>query len=395
MPKVKDPRRGLSSASSMYRVAECPGSLALIETIRDYGWQYRERYDPARESGVRIHTWLAAKTLERPEPDLNPGDVGTAEKCDELKAALVAQWLREPADLETIIERRFWFRIGLWPRFSGQPDYVLINRFDNRALILDYKTGRIEAEPAADNLQLRTEVALLKHNFGYLDEISCAIIEPNVSWQPDIAVYSSEDIARATDEILEIVANTQWHPSERKAGNWCVHCPAKAHCPEAISYVELLPALRESQTVAELPRGDRGVTFWERIKVAKKLIEELEQAYVTILETEPDALPGYVLPKHGRERRFVTLPARLKTALAEYLTGDEIDGCATFHLSKLEELVGLKKHVNGVELKRLFANITRNAVATTHDNPFIRPMTKKERAMIGYHDTATPKVQLP
>lgn len=383
---ITDPRRGLLSAGSMHRGAACTGSQALIEELRELGLLY-QRTDPMAQSGIHIHAWLAAKMLGQSLPLLSNAETETAESCDEIRSRLVNEWMSNPASIETIIERRFWYRIGLWPRFSGQPDYVAIDKLGKRALILDYKTGRIETEPAADNLQLRAEVVLLWHNFSYLTEISVAIIEPNITRQPDIAVYNAEDITQALGEILGIVSDVEWK-KERTAGPWCVHCPAKAHCREAISYVEMLPALKESEAIFELPRGEKGAIFWERIKVAEKLIETLKQSYVAILETEPDALPGYILPKQGRERRYVPLPAKLKTALAEYLTPEEIDGCATFHPSKLEELLGLKQKLNGAQLKRLFGNLTRNAIAITHDAPFIRPMSKKER-----NDATTRQVQ--
>ena len=375
---MSDPRRGLPSASIMDRLAKCSGSLALINRLR-VEQKLFEPYDPARELGLKIHAWLAAKRRQEiTETLIRPADLALASKAEEMARDLIAGFLGEPDQI--IVEHRFWYHQGIKPLFSGQPDLVAIK--DDRALILNYKTGRLEAEESADNLQLRTEVVLLKKYRPTLSNIRAAIVEPFVSWESQVAEYSEKTFVQAEGEILEIVLNSHWRKDERQAGPWCKYCPARSHCREAIQYVESLPMIKTENAVAELPRGEPGTQFWERIKVAKKLIEAWETAYTAILEQEPEALPGYILPAQGRERRFVPQPARFKDAFAEYLTAEEIDGCATYHLTKLEELLGLKMKISGKELERLFANVSKHVVGTTHDAPFIRKLTKKERQAI-------------
>jgi PD-(D/E)XK nuclease superfamily len=386
-----DPRRGLPSASSMYRLANCPGSHALIISLRQVG-RYYELPNRHAAAGTRIHKWLALErspnavvAFEQHDQTLKPEERAVAHKCDDLREDLIKQWANGAnyetgAEFEWIIEKRFWYRQGVWPRFSGQPDFGVIDRKNRRAILINYKSGRIEAEPAADNLQLRTEVVLLKHARPDLEEIDAAIVEPMVTWESELVHYNGNTLTEAENQILAIVDRAQWERDKRFAGPWCTYCPARANCREALDYVQSVPRpdLMDSAFV-ELPRGEKGTALWEKIKVAKKLLATLEEVYTQILEAEPDALPGYILPAQGHERRLVPLPAKLKTALAEYLTGEEIDGCAEFYLGKIQELIGLKHHRNGKDLDQLFEHLTKEVVSVIHDRPFIRSLTKKER----------------
>jgi hypothetical protein len=373
-----DVRRGLPSASAMYRYRECSGALALTNLLRQEG-KLVDFPNGSANAGIRIHEWLAFEALNQIAipVTLSADDLATAQMCAQLRNERVGQWRQ--GEFETIVEKRFWYREGVWPRFSAQPDFIAIDSANKRALVANYKTGRLESEDAADNVQLRAEIVALWHNFPELEEIAGTIIEPWVTWENVAVSYTHGHLRIAEIELLQIVNRTKFERERRTAGPWCTKCPAQIHCHEAIAYVEQLPALKPEQAIYELPRGERGVQFWERIKVAEKLIETLKKAYVVILENEPTALPGYILPAQGRERRYVPYPAKLKTALADYLTAEEIDGCASYHLGKIEELLGLKRKLEGKELEKLFKSLTNGAVSTTHDAPFIRPMTRKER----------------
>lgn len=377
-----DPRRGLPSASMMHRLSKCSGSLALTNQLRKSGMLY-ELTDPDAESGTRIHGWLAAKlTPGAILPELTSNELIVAEKAWELRSKIVERWRDNDGNYIVQAEKRSWYRQGILPRFSGKPDFV--SRDDRQALVINYKTGRIEADAAADNLQLRSEVVLLKNAVPELEEIDAAIVEPWVTWESVRVRYTEGTLQEAEAQILAICDDALWHQNTRTAGPWCVHCPARAHCREALDYIQTIPNPQIEKAVVELPRGERGVELWEKIQLAKKLLGTLEETYERILEDEPQALPGYILPAQGRERRLVPYPARLKAALAQYLTPDEIDGCAEYYLGKIEELLGIKHRIGDKkQLKSLFTATIRDAVTITHDKPFIRKLTKRERDTAG------------
>jgi hypothetical protein len=394
---ANDPRRGLASASAMYRVSKCPGSVALVKSLRASG-KYIPIADPYAKSGTKTHFFLANQVVQQPgapaleeiQRTLNSDELIVARKSVQLRNGILDQWHHEstvdgPEPIKYLVEQRLWYRNRLTPRFSGQADLTAINGNGKRALIFDYKTGRIEAEPAADNLQLRAEVVLHKHKWPELEEIDGTIIEPLVTWESERVSYSGDSLGQAEQEILEIVSAAEWPKAKRYAGPWCVHCAARANCQECLDYVQSTPN-PESMTdaIVELPRGDLGVRLWERIKLAKKLLETLEATYTKIMESEPGALPGFVLPEIGKERRRVVQPALLKERFAQYLTPADLDGCAEYSLPKIEELIGIKHNLQGKALAKTFAPLFEDchksgAVTITNDRPFIRPLTKREK----------------
>jgi hypothetical protein len=392
-----DVRRGLPSASAMYRISKCPGSLALINRLRADGRLYRLSNQWAG-SGTKIHRWLALRiaqgrliqeavgrgeappTLPAIDEDLTPTELSIGRKCEELRHEVVDQWHEMPEiELELVTETRLWYRQGVLPRFSGQADYIAIDRPAKRAFIANYKTGRLEADPAADNLQLRTEIVTFAQEEPEITEIDGAIIEPLVSWESERVNYKADNLREAENQIVAIADAALWRSHERFAGAWCVNCPGRANCPEARRYVETIPVPREGKELVELPRGEAGTNLWLKIQAAEKILKSLEIAYQQILEDEPGCLPGLVLPKQGHKRRIVVYPSKLKHALREYLTADEIDGCAEYYVGKIEELFGLKQHLTGAALAKKFESLTSHVIDVLHDKPFIRPLTKKER----------------
>src|SRR5215510_3424209 len=122
---IVDPRRHLMSASRTQIAAECPGSVALEKEVRQTG-RFFELPDRARTSGIKIHEALALQTIGKDTNDLelDSEERATLRHCIELRETAIAAWqAREQMtnnQTEIIVERRFWYRRGLFPLFSGQ-----------------------------------------------------------------------------------------------------------------------------------------------------------------------------------------------------------------------------------------------------------------------------------
>jgi hypothetical protein len=405
-----DPRRGRPSASSMYRLKECSGAHALSAWVKANG--YFVPTNPWAMAGTRIHQWLALQlfaqnsteryaAFSKIDQSLHSDERTTTQQCADLRDEILSEW--NPAwtgydkntGFKLIIEQRFWSELG---KFSGQPDLIVIDELNERAIVLNYKTGRIEAEPAADNMQLRAEVVLLHEAYPTLKEIQAAIVEPLVDWESERVIYLPETLRQAREEILTILDSVRFRANVRRAGPWCVYCPGRVYCREALDYVERIPnfpALRTTDKLntngesraefnlekmfRELPRGESGSILWRRLKFAEKLLEAIVQTYERILESEPGALPGFILPAEGKKRRRVINPAKLKTALVAYMTPEEVDGCADYSLAQIERHYKIKFDVSEARAKADIETATKDAISLTHDRPFIRPLTKKER----------------
>lgn len=381
---MTDCRRSLPSASMMAGLAACPGRLSMTNALRESGL-YRELPNKDAASGNRIHWWLATTPFHLREnltsgQQLNGWEMSTARRAREMQLELINAWYGQgEQELDSLVECRLFYRTGLRPRFSGQPDFILLN--DSRALLLDFKTGRIESDPSSDNLQLRTYAVLLKHNYPELVDIEAAIIEPNVSWESERVRYMEADLLQAENQILAIVDEAAWN-QERRAGTWCKHCPARIHCPEAQNWIQT--ALDYSQAkslIRDLPRGEAGSNLYAKIGLAEKLLKEMKDCYKQILLADPGALPGYILPEEGHRRRTVTDPAAFKKALEVEIKPEDIDLLADYPISKIEALFGETTGFNGKKLRAEFERLTAGSVTVTNDEPFIRALTKREREL--------------
>jgi hypothetical protein len=351
----------------MWRLANCSGSLALVNAVRAQA-KILPLPTPEMAAGTRIHAAMAGDTtplVEREE--------SAYRRLETFKGKIVEEWMSHgDRTYSKLFENRFWFRKALRPIFSGQPDYVIIQK--TRALVLNFKTGWGEQEPAADNLQLRAEIVLLKANRPELVRIDGAILSAN---RPDFdrVTYGLAELVPATTEILSIVERSTGD-APRNPGPWCKLCPAAIYCRECQEHIQ---SINPNLGFQDLPRGEAGVELWEKIQLAKNIHKQMEAAYEEILVAEPDALPNYILPERGRARRIVPLPQKLKDALADYLTPEQVDGFAEYHVAKIQDFFGLQHKLGGKELVNKFAAIVGDAVQTTYDKPFIRPLTKKER----------------
>src|SRR5215469_7470041 len=272
MTEVTDERQGLSSASTMYRDAGCSGNRILTASLKEQGFirdgQGGWKPDKDCQEGLDIHASLVPGS----EVALSKSAQETRDECDRIACSVVDEFFGRVVPI-IIAERRFWYTIGETRFFSGQPDRVYIN--SERILDINFKSGRGDEEDAHLNLQLRTEVVLLKHAYPNVKEIGAAIVQPWVTHKPEIVVYDEDAMQDALVEILEIVDRTHW-VKRRTAGPWCRYCPARAFCPEAKTLAIKYPY---SVNVEALPVGQDGADVLEKIKIAGDLLKDLKEAY--------------------------------------------------------------------------------------------------------------------
>jgi len=376
---MSDERRGLPSASSMHRLSQCPGSHALITELEHQG-RFLEGPEPLRDAGTRIHAYLAARISE-PDPgadelarryNLSAADRKTAEGCEELRDALIRGW--GGGEGETIVEWRLWYPNRWIPKFSGQPDFVLVDLRSNRALVVDYKTGRKEQQPVADNLQLRALAVLLKANRKNLTEISGAIIEPWVNWELEQVRYNERDLEDARGDIEHIVDESIFKAERRIAGPHCQFCAARTWCQQARDYVDATYKLGVKE-IAELPLGERGSKIVEHIKTARSILDQMEAAYKQVLIANPDALGEHHLHE-GKLMQSVSDIAVAKERLRNVGFSDaDFDECATYWVSRLREKFTLvtKQH------QAQFFLLMNGLVEEKRGEGYIAKLSKKER----------------
>jgi Protein of unknown function (DUF2800) len=342
-----DDRHNLPSASSMARYKACPGTRMLEASLRDKGW-LRKESSPEATLGERIHASLEGEPeeLERKAQDIR-------DSCESLCLKARDQFFgREPYDV--IYEQRIWYSIQGTPYFSARPDRVYFNK--DRILYPDFKTGPGDTDEVGVNTQLRAGVAILGSCYPEVERIGVAIIQPLVTHTPEIAVYDRAAIQEATLEILEIVDQTFWS-TDRFAGTWCKYCPCRAFCPEARKFSVDWPL---KVNVEALPVGQEGAAVLGRIKIAKKLLGDLEDEYKALVEKNPDAIPGWWIGK-GKNIRYVNGWLKAKEIVCGLdnggALGSQFFDLLTLPISKLEQFADEHFGIHGREFDLTFKDV--------------------------------------
>ena len=155
---MSDERKGLPSASSWRRLELCAGSWQLEQEAKRIG-QEAHKSSRAAARGSLIHAWLAGipgedgKEIKLMEPEQRTADFLQARAQEQIERIF------GDARVDTLIEKRLWLKVDGRPALSGQFDKVVYS--GDTALILDYKSGHSEPNPAEQNAQLKVLAVLV------------------------------------------------------------------------------------------------------------------------------------------------------------------------------------------------------------------------------------------
>ena len=311
-PQSTDERHGATSASNAEFDLLCPGrhqaQLGLPES------------PPSEdaESGRKIHDALAFYTLGDPA-GLTLDERDTYDRCQEIEARKVVEffgpdvskvgvWPENPKVPEA---SRVWVKIPPnMVEHSCRPD--CFHRLLERALIVEYKTGRNEVTGSPRNLQLRDEEVLIRGNFLITGDIGVVVVQPWITMNPEICVYTPEDSERARTEMFARVIASNDPKSPRVPGEvQCQFCRAKMSCQEyqrwAGSMVPGMVSLVDVPVSAWTPV--QRAMFLEGQKIAARWLKECDMTLKAMEKQSPGSIPGWTIGK-GAKVRSVNNPQR-------------------------------------------------------------------------------------
>jgi hypothetical protein len=251
--------------------------------------------------GTQIHT-----ALKNGDPaGLDPDQLSIYEGCVEIADRLIADKFGSALPVR-VKERRFWWKSSDGKiQHSGQVD-LLVTGKPATGLLIEYKTLPGDVAGAATNQQLRDQVAMVAGSMG-LQEIDVAVVQPLVTYNPDLCRYDRMAIVRAQNEMAQRVRNSNNPLAPRVAGPvQCKFCKARFTCKEYHAWVSVsAPASMSSLTipVSEWTPSQRAL-FCERMPTAMKWLEECKHQLKELLKADPNAVPGW---KVGTGRRLSTI----------------------------------------------------------------------------------------
>lgn len=355
-PHVDTERGNLPSASGLDRVLNCPGSVAAE---RELPPMKEESYTT---EGTDIHA-----ALETGDPSKLSGDsLQICEKLLHLADEAVRIWHEENKldETKTLVgkEERFWIhdRRTLNPLASAKLDRCYVNFahaeekprgsgewFQNgRGLIIDYKSGFLDAPPAYINAQLRTQAVALWHEYPELQHVRVAIAHSRFKTTFDFCDYALSDLQAAEQEIVTGLWKSAQPNASRAAGTWCRYCKAQANCREAAAYallpvsmMPIQPPFKDvSVMVSQLSVSDLG-----KIHSRKAIAERIFKAVAERLKSLPAddlASIGYALKTNNPTRDFPDVKQLFQLlSEAKFATSDEFLSWCSVRIGDMEDSI--------------------------------------------------------
>jgi hypothetical protein len=342
-----DIRKGKPSGSAAKQYFLCPGSWQMQRGLPDQETSYAKL-------GTDVHWVLAGG-----KGDLTEEGMELVRLCRAAYDEIALQFIGT-MPVTTKTEERIWVD-GEWSGSLDRVDFI----GESDALVVDYKTGRGEVDPAESNLQMRAYAVLAKHRFPHLENIIVAVIAPRAGGTT-IARYDSEALALAKAEIHGIIKAVYAKDAPRIPSNEaCKWCRAKAICPEVKSAALTMatktplevPALSEDQILEVL--NNRGAV--------KGFIEAVEMEAERRLKSGI-TIKGYTL-KDGRTTR------KIEDAEAAFAACD-IDtqlfmGAVSVSVPKLEKAFAEAKGLKGKEAKQAFETALSGIIESKQGEPVL------------------------
>jgi Protein of unknown function (DUF2800) len=362
---MTDQRRNLPSASSWRRLELCAGSWQLEQQAKAIG-QEAHKTSPAAARGSLIHAWLAGLPDEDgKEIKLMAAEQRTADFLQERAQEQVSRIFGD-AQVETLIEKRLWMKVNGRPALSGQFDKVVYS--GTTALILDFKSGHSEPDPAEQNAQLKVLAVLVALHLPQAITVIAQIISgPHGVTE---ARYSIAELAHAYNEILDTLRaihaeSAPFNPSPEA----CKWCPASLIC-QAVKD-SILPVARQQYSALPL-EPDRAAKLLDEVAVIKSHIAEIEKFYFQRLSEDlAFSIPGYALVP-GITRREVTNWHVARKRLEEFIDEKELQAAETYQLGDIEKALGRKLKLKTREAKIKLNEILQGLIKENQNSPSLR-----------------------
>jgi len=345
-----DDRRGLPHASIWRRLELCNASWALEQEAHRLG-QVAHKRSPEADRGDRIHARMAGAQVE-----LDQAEETTAVFLRE-RAEEQVQRIFGTKDIPSITERRLWLDYDGKKALSGRFDVVYFT--EKLALVIDYKTGWLEPDPADTNSQLKVLAVLIGIALPTVEEIVVQIVSG--PYGVTEARYNLETLSQAYREIVATLRairnpNAAFSPSVEA----CHYCPAASICRAVKDIAPANPALAREQ-YDQLPDGEAAKSLLDGIEVLERRIEQIKAYYAERMEADPTyQVPGWNMVP-GPQRRTVEDWKRAKARLEEFVPPADLEALANYSIPAVEKCVAkalkLKAKEAGAKLAEILGEL--------------------------------------
>lgn len=368
----EDPRLGKPSASGIYKLVSCPGSLAAEKDLPEL---------PAEsftQEGTDIHA--AAETGDTSE--LEGDSVDIAKRLKALEESTRDAWFNERpgGEVQRFAEVRLWMRDRktLELLVSAQLDVLYVE--GEHCLIVDFKTGYLDAPPADRNWQLLCQAICVAHEHPGVKTFRVAIAASRLSSKLDVAEYTLEDLQHAERELLHVLWLAKQPDAQRRPSMCCRYCKAKGICPEAASF-SLVTQQKLGITSADklaILAAVNSLTpqqmahVWQRGKIATMILDGVEAKLKSI--TPEQLAEVRLMLKPGAVQKKITNNFAAHDRCESVFNPNELISCSKISVTELANLYATKNNVSKVQAKEAVLSLLGDAVEQTQNAPSLAVM---------------------
>jgi hypothetical protein len=307
--------RSLTSPSNLLRRQKCPGSARMEHGLP-------EEPTPDSEEGRLLHAACATENLDGLQGEQRDSVEHALRLRDEAMETVFGTAL--PDDCEFAVEKPLAFgTVRRGEFFRGTADFVAIG--EKRALIVDYKFGRLPVEPAADNLQLAAYAAMLTHSERFTGTVFVALVRPRAPGGQSLTMadYTHAEILDAAHVIRGIYdASNRLDARLAPSEDACRYCRAKLSCPALSASVHAL-AITPRETLLTLPSARLGATM-DAIRFAAQIKPEVSAEITRRIGA--GEMPGWKLRQNGATSEVADTRAAFVAFRTAFATHERYQG---------------------------------------------------------------------
>ncbi len=362
-------------ASSMYRWAECPGSVALSEGIVSESSAYAEEGTEAHELGA---TWLKGNG-KTPECDDD-------EMLDNVRIYVDYVFGLLDAKCKLYVEHGFDLS-EVYPGAYGTNDAAVYNPKTKTLHVIDLKYGAGIYVSARNNPQLRYYAlgALLElQKEGHeIQTVVMTIVQPRCTTIEGAArseTIDAIDLMEFAADLVMYAARTAESNAPLKAGDHCRFCPAIIKCPEVQNVKQLVAKSEFAKTTpaeGSVP-PDALAKALKAIPILEALVKRIDAyAYQEARAGRP--VPGYKLVEKRANRKWFN-----ETEVSLFLGGLKVGDDDIFEPKKVRTPAQMEKKLPS-HYSMLEKFVTKESsglvlVPIEDKRPAFKPDAKKEFA---------------
>lgn len=364
-------------ASSMYRWAECPGSVALSATVPPQeSSAYAEEGTEAHELAAK---WLASNG-KTPECDDD-------EMLDNVRVYVDYVFGLLGSKCKLFVEHGFDLS-DVYPGAYGTNDAAVYDGVNKILHVIDLKYGAGIYVSAKNNPQLRYYAlgALLElQKEGHeVETVVMTIVQPRCTTIEGPArseTIDAVDLMEFAADLVMYAKRTAEKDAPLKAGDHCRFCPAINICPE-VQNVKQMVAKSEFAAATAPTEGTvpphKLAEYLKAVPLLKAMIERIDAyAYAEARAGRP--VPGYKLVEKRANRKWIN-----ETEVSLFLGSLKVSDDDIFEPRKIRTPAQLEKKLpSHYQMLTKFVNKESSGLVLVPEEdkrPAFKPDAKKEFA---------------